>query len=115
MQVELLNLTVAQKNLPTVGQPDKAVVIIAMNGDDFGIFVIYMLSPNATNETRYLEVREESMSVVTLVVERRGGNQGSVSVQWRFVGGKATPGDDFTGTGGTLVFDGRLFLFCYNK
>ncbi|XP_060927102.1 adhesion G-protein coupled receptor V1 [Limanda limanda] len=108
LKVELLNLSVAQKNLPSIGQPDKALVTIAMNGDAFGVFLIYSLSPNATDEGLYLEVREEPGVVVPLVIERRGGNLGTVSVEWRFVGGKATPDADFTGTGGTLVFDGDL-------
>ncbi|XP_070820196.1 adhesion G-protein coupled receptor V1 isoform X2 [Chaetodon trifascialis] len=108
LKVELINLTVAQKNLPSIGQPDKAVVTIGMNGDAFGVFLIYSLSPNATNEGLYLEVREEPGVVVPLVIERRGGNLGTVTVEWRFVGGKATPEADFTGTGGTLVFDGEL-------
>lgn len=105
-KVELMNLTVAQKNLPSIGQPDKALVTIGMNGDAFGVFLIYSLSPNATNEGLYLEVREEPTVVVPLVIERTGGNLGTVTVEWRFVGGKATPNADFTGTGGTLVFDG---------
>ncbi|XP_056276017.1 adhesion G-protein coupled receptor V1 [Pseudoliparis swirei] len=108
LKVELMNLTVAQKNLPSVGQPDKAVAIIGMNGDAFGVFLIYSLSPNTTNEGLYLEVREEPMVVVPLVIERRGGNLGTVTVEWRFVGGKATPDVDFTATGGILVFDGDL-------
>lgn len=106
LKVELINLTVAEKNLPSIGKPDKAVVTIGMNGDAFGVFVIYSPSPNSTNEGLYLEVREEPTVVVPLVIERRGGNLGTVTVEWRFVGGKATPDADFTGTGGTLVFDG---------
>ncbi|XP_074494393.1 adhesion G-protein coupled receptor V1 [Sebastes fasciatus] len=108
LKVELMNLTVAQKNLPSIGQPDEAVVTIGMNGDAFGVFLIYSLSPNATNDRLYLEVREEPRVAVPLVIERRGGNLGTVTVEWRFVGGKATPDADFTGTGGTLVFDGDL-------
>lgn len=106
LKVELINLTVAQKNLPSIGRPEKAVVTIGMNGDAFGVFLIYSLNPSATNKGLYLEVREEPMVVVPLVIERRGGNLGKVSIEWRFVGGKATPNVDFTGTGGTLVFDG---------
>uniref|UniRef100_A0A8C5D7Y0 Adhesion G-protein coupled receptor V1 n=1 Tax=Gouania willdenowi TaxID=441366 RepID=A0A8C5D7Y0_GOUWI len=108
LKVELLNLTVPEKDLPSIGQPDKAVVTIGMNGDAFGVFLIYSLSPNSTNEGLYLEVREEPMVILPLVIERRGGNLGTVTVEWRFVGGKATPDADFTGTGGTLTFDGEL-------
>ncbi|KAM9393782.1 adhesion G-protein coupled receptor V1 [Pholidichthys leucotaenia] len=108
LKVELLNMSVQAKNLPSIGQPDNAVVTISINGDAFGVFLIYSLSPNATNEGLYLEVREEPMVVVPLVIERRGGNLGAVTVEWRFVGGEATPDADFTGTGGTLVFDGDL-------
>lgn len=105
LKVSLLNLSVAERNLPTVGQPDKAVVTIGMNGDAFGVFLIYSLSPSAAEGGLYLEVLEEP-SVVPLVIERRGGDLGRVTVEWRFVGGEATPDTDFTGTGGTLVFDG---------
>uniref|UniRef100_UPI0037E7935A adhesion G-protein coupled receptor V1 n=1 Tax=Semicossyphus pulcher TaxID=241346 RepID=UPI0037E7935A len=108
LKVELLNLTVEQKNLPSIGEPDKAVVTIGINGDAFGVFMIYSLSPSSMNEGLYLEVREEPGVVVPLVIERRGGNLGTVSVEWRFVGGKATPEADFIGPGGTLVFDGDL-------
>ncbi|XP_040011455.1 adhesion G-protein coupled receptor V1 [Xiphias gladius] len=108
LMVQLINLTVAQKNLPSIGQPDIALVTIGMNGDAFGVFLIYSLSPNATNEGLYLEVREEPTVVVPLVIERRGGNLGTVTVEWRFVEGKATPDADFTGIGGNLVFDGEL-------
>uniref|UniRef100_UPI003AAD5B8E adhesion G-protein coupled receptor V1 n=1 Tax=Centroberyx gerrardi TaxID=166262 RepID=UPI003AAD5B8E len=104
LKVELVNMTVAEKNLPSIGQPDKAVVTIGINGDAFGVFLIYSLSPNATEEGLYLEVREEPMVVVPLVIERRDGSLGRVTIEWRFVGGKATPDADFTGTGGTLVF-----------
>lgn len=106
LKVKLINLTVAQKNLPSIGQPDQAVVTIGMNGDAFGVFLIYSLSPNTTTDGLYLEVREEPGVVVPLVIERRGGNLGTVTVEWRYVGGEATPDADFTGTGGTLVFDG---------
>lgn len=102
----MVNLTVAKANLPSIGQPDQALVTIAMNGDAFGVFVIYSLSPNATDEGLYLEVQEKPAVIVPLVIERRGGNLGSVTVEWRFVGGTATPDTDFTGTGGSLVFDG---------
>ncbi|KAG7243926.1 hypothetical protein INR49_006081 [Caranx melampygus] len=78
LKVELINLTVAQKNLPSIGQPDTATVTIGINGDAFGVFLIYSLSPNATNEGLYLEVREEPMVVVPLVIERRGGNLGDL-------------------------------------
>uniref|UniRef100_A0A4W5KSS9 Calx-beta domain-containing protein n=1 Tax=Hucho hucho TaxID=62062 RepID=A0A4W5KSS9_9TELE len=104
LKVVLVNLTVAQKNLPSIGHPDKAVVTIGMNGDAFGVFLIYSFSPNATRDGLYLEVREEPRVSVPLVIERRGGNLGQVTVEWRFVGGMATPGTDFTGTGETLVF-----------
>lgn len=97
-----------QKNLPSIGQPDKALVTIGINGDAFGVFLIYSINPNATNDGLFLEVREEPRVSVTLVIERRGGNLGTVTVEWKFVGGKATPDSDFIGTGGTLVFDGLL-------
>lgn len=113
LKVELLNLTVAQKNLPSIGQPDKAVITIGINGDAFGVFLIYSLSPNANNKGLYLEVREEPMVVVPLVIERRGGNLGTVTIEWQFVGGKATPDVDFTGTGGTLTFDGMAVINIY--
>ncbi|XP_061673206.1 adhesion G-protein coupled receptor V1 isoform X2 [Syngnathoides biaculeatus] len=108
LKIGLLNVTTDQKNLPSLGQPHKAVVTIALNGDAFGVFLIYSSSANATNEGLYVEVREEPWVVVPLVIERRGGNLGAVTVEWRFVGGNARPDTDFTGTGGTLVFDGDL-------
>ncbi|KAK7934133.1 hypothetical protein WMY93_005029 [Mugilogobius chulae] len=115
LKVQLVNLTVSPKNFPSIGHPDKAEVIIGMNGDAFGVFVIYTFSPGTTDESRFLEVREESLSEVPLVIERRGGNLGTVSVEWRIVGGTATQNEDFTGTGGTLVFDGKFIKICHGN
>ncbi|XP_019908355.3 adhesion G-protein coupled receptor V1 isoform X2 [Esox lucius] len=105
LKVALVDTTAVEKNLPTVGQPDKAVVTIGVNGDAFGLFLVYSLSPNATQNGLHLEVKEEPGLSVPLVIERRGGSLGRVTVEWRSVGGTATPGIDFSGTGETLVFE----------
>ncbi|XP_076853827.1 adhesion G-protein coupled receptor V1 [Brachyhypopomus gauderio] len=105
LKVALVNLTVAEKHLPTIGQPDVATVTIGMNGDAFGVFILYSISPNATKNGLYLEVREESLTRVLLVIERTGGSLGQVTVEWMYVGGSATPSADFNGTTGeTLIF-----------
>ncbi|XP_049326601.1 adhesion G-protein coupled receptor V1 isoform X2 [Astyanax mexicanus] len=104
LKVSLVNITVAAKHLPTIGQPDTARVTIGMNGDAFGVFVIYSISPNATEKGLYLEVREEPGTRVPLVIERTGGSLGQVTVEWMFIGGSAKPSEDFNGTGETLIF-----------
>ncbi|KAJ8380590.1 hypothetical protein SKAU_G00013680 [Synaphobranchus kaupii] len=104
LKVDLVNETVSARNQPTIGQPDSAVVTIDMNGDAFGVFLLYSISPNASEDGLYLEVREEPRTSVLLVIERRGGSLGQVTIEWRFVGGTATPDVDFSGTGETLTF-----------
>ncbi|XP_026067280.1 adhesion G-protein coupled receptor V1 [Carassius auratus] len=104
LSVSLANMTTTTKNLPTIQQPDTALVTIAMNGDAFGIFLLYSINPNATQDGLYLEVREEPKTTVLLVIERRGGSMGQVTVEWKYVGGSATPNTDFNGTGDTLIF-----------
>ncbi|XP_072520807.1 adhesion G-protein coupled receptor V1 isoform X2 [Salminus brasiliensis] len=104
LKVSLVNMTVAAKHLPTIGQPDTARVTIGMNGDAFGVFILYSISPNATEKGLYLEVREEPHTRVLLVIERTGGSLGQVTVEWLYVGGSAKPNADFNGTGETLVF-----------
>ncbi|KAG7254502.1 hypothetical protein CRUP_017488 [Coryphaenoides rupestris] len=101
--IEILR-TVAERNRPSIGRPSRAVVTIAMNGDSFGVFLIYSLSPDATEDGLHLEVTEEAAMTVPLVIERRGGSMGRVTVEWAVVGGGATPGEDFIASGGTLVF-----------
>ncbi|KAI1900416.1 hypothetical protein AGOR_G00049720 [Albula goreensis] len=109
LKVDLFNVTVATKNRPSIGLPDSAVVTIGMNGDAFGVFMLYSVSPNASVDGLYLEVREEPRTSVLLVIDRTGGSMGRVTVEWRFVGGSATPNADFNGTGDTLIFtDGEL-------
>lgn len=104
LSISLINMTTATKNLPTIQQPDSALVTIGMNGDAFGIFLLYSISPNSTKGGLYLEVREEPRTSVLLVIERRGGSMGQVTVQWKYVGGSATPNADFIGMGETLIF-----------
>ncbi|KAI5088303.1 G-protein coupled receptor 98 isoform X2, partial [Silurus meridionalis] len=104
LKVGLVNMTVAEKHLPTVRQPDTATVTIGMNGDAFGVFKLYSVNPSATQNGLYLEVREEPGTRVLLVIERTGGSLGRVTVEWMNVGGTARPNADFNGTGETLIF-----------
>ncbi|XP_053337317.1 adhesion G-protein coupled receptor V1 [Clarias gariepinus] len=106
LKVTLVNMTVAEKHLPTITQPNTATVTIGMNGDAFGVFKLYSINPSATQNGLYLEVREETGTRVTLVIERTGGSLGRVTVEWMYVGGTAKPSADFNGTGETLVFAG---------
>uniref|UniRef100_A0A8C4S4U8 Adhesion G-protein coupled receptor V1 n=1 Tax=Erpetoichthys calabaricus TaxID=27687 RepID=A0A8C4S4U8_ERPCA len=109
LAVDLLNISSSPKNKPSIGQPDRANITIAMNGDAFGVFLIYSTSPNATERGLYLEVQELPQTTVYLVIERRGGSLGQVTIEWSVVGGSATPNIDFTGTGEVLTFaDGDL-------
>ncbi|KAJ8414918.1 hypothetical protein AAFF_G00024410 [Aldrovandia affinis] len=104
LRVDLVNVTTSARNQPSIGQPDVAVVTIGMNGDAFGVFLLYSISPNTSENGLYLEVREEPHTSVLLVIERSGGSLGQVTVEWKFVGGTATPNVDFNGTGETLTF-----------
>lgn len=108
LKVSLVNMTVAEKHLPTIRQPDTATVTIGMNGDAFGVFKLYSINPRATQNGSYLEITEEPGTRVLLVIERTGGSLGRVTVEWMNVGGTAKPNADFNGTGETLIFaEGR--------
>ncbi|NWV26847.1 GPR98 protein, partial [Origma solitaria] len=104
LKVELMNISASLKNQPTIGQPNTSTVIIMMNGDAFGVFKIYSVSPNATEEGLYIEVEERPQASVQLMVHRTEGSLGQVAVEWRVVGGTATSNVDFVGAGGILVF-----------
>ncbi|XP_026994314.2 adhesion G-protein coupled receptor V1 isoform X1 [Tachysurus fulvidraco] len=104
LKVSLVNMTVAEKHLPTIRQPDTTTVTIGMNGDAFGVFKLYSINPSASQNGLYLEVREETGTRVLLVIERTGGSLGRVTVEWMHVGGTAKPNADFNGTGETLIF-----------
>ncbi|NWV35380.1 GPR98 protein, partial [Grantiella picta] len=104
LKVELMNITASLKNQPTIGQPNTSTVIIRMNGDAFGVFKIYSVSPNATEEGLYIEVEEHPQANVQLMIHRTEGSLGQVAVEWRVVGGTATPNLDFVGVGEILVF-----------
>ncbi|NXB81784.1 GPR98 protein, partial [Donacobius atricapilla] len=102
LKVELLNISASLKNQPTIGQPNTSTVTIMMNGDAFGVFKIYSVSPNATE--KYIEVEECPQANVQLMIHRTEGSLGQVAVEWRVVGGTATPNLDFVGVGEILVF-----------
>ncbi|NWW69684.1 GPR98 protein, partial [Climacteris rufus] len=104
LKVELMNISTNLKNQPTIGQPNISTVIIMMNGDAFGVFKIYSVSPNATEKGLYVEVEERPQANVQLMIHRTEGSLGQVSVEWRVVGGTATPNLDFVGVGEILVF-----------
>ncbi|NXY21530.1 GPR98 protein, partial [Atrichornis clamosus] len=104
LKVELMNITASLKNQPTIGQPNTSTVIIMMNGDAFGVFKIYGVSPNATEKGLYIEVEERPQANVQLMIHRTEGSLGQVTVEWRVVGGTATPNLDFLGVGEILVF-----------
>ncbi|XP_075693474.1 adhesion G-protein coupled receptor V1 [Rhinoderma darwinii] len=104
LEVRLLNISAILKNQPTIGQPNTSVVVIMMNGDAFGVFVIYSRSPNATNGGHHVEVQEQPHTMVQLVIERREGSLGQVNVAWSIVGGTASRNDDFLADGEVLIF-----------
>uniref|UniRef100_H0V266 Adhesion G-protein coupled receptor V1 n=1 Tax=Cavia porcellus TaxID=10141 RepID=H0V266_CAVPO len=104
LEVHLVNITASFKNQPTIGQPNTSTVVIALNGDAFGVFVIYSMAPNASEDGLFVEVQEQPQTLVELVILRTGGSLGQVTVEWRVVGGTATEGLDFTGAGDILTF-----------
>ncbi|XP_078413685.1 adhesion G-protein coupled receptor V1 [Cetorhinus maximus] len=104
LNVELVNEMVTPANQPIIGQPNISTIVIVMNGDAFGTFLIYSTHSNATDEGRYLEVMEESQTTVQLVIYRSGGSLGEVNVEWSVVGGTATTNIDFIGDGEILTF-----------
>lgn len=111
LRVELLNEAVSPRNQPAVGQLNITSVVIAMNGDAFGIFLIYSTNPYATDQGLYLEVMEQAQVTVQLVIERRRGSLGQVTVEWNVVGGTATKNIDFTGDVGILTFAEGASIF----
>ena len=104
LEVHLMNITASFKNQPTIGQPNTSTVVIALNGDAFGVFVIYSISPNTSEDGLYVEVQEQPQTTVEMVIHRTGGSLGQVTVEWRVVGGTATEGLDFVGAGDILTF-----------
>ncbi|XP_036619299.1 adhesion G-protein coupled receptor V1 [Trichosurus vulpecula] len=104
LEVELMNISASPQNQPTIGQPNTSTVVIMLNGDAFGVFKIYSISPNTSEDGRYVEVPEQPQTVVHLSIERIGGSLGQVTVEWRVVGGTAIEGADFIGEGDVLTF-----------
>ncbi|KAM9694992.1 adhesion G-protein coupled receptor V1 [Trichechus inunguis] len=104
LEVHLMNITTSFKNQPTIGQPNTSTVVIALNGDAFGVFVIYSISPNTSEDGLYVEVQEQPQTTVDLMIRRTGGSLGQVTVEWCVVGGTATEGLDFIGAGDILTF-----------
>lgn len=114
LKVELFNISASLKNQPTIGQPNTSIVTIMMNGDAFGVFKIYSVSPNATEKGLYIEVEECPQASVQLMIDRTEGSLGQVAVEWRVVGGTATPNLDFLGVGEILVFAEGKVKFSIN-
>ncbi|EGW05954.1 G-protein coupled receptor 98 [Cricetulus griseus] len=104
LEVHLMNITDSFKNQPTIGQPNTSAVVIALNGDAFGVFVMYSVSPNTSEDGLCVELQEQPHNSVELVIHRTGGSLGQVMVEWRVVGGTATEGLDFIGAGDILTF-----------
>lgn len=110
LRVELMNISASAKNQPTIVQPNTTTVVILMNGDAFGVFVIYSISPNTTKNGLYVEVEEWPLNTVHLVIQRTNGSLGQVFVEWSITGGTASPNLDFIGEGELLIFaEGKEF------
>ncbi|XP_019589799.2 adhesion G-protein coupled receptor V1 [Rhinolophus sinicus] len=104
LEVHLMNITASVENQPTIGQPNTSTVVIALNGDAFGVFMIYSISPNTSEDGLYIEVQEQPQTTVELMIHRTVGSLGQVTVEWRVVGGTATEGLDFIAAGDILTF-----------
>ncbi|KAG9488005.1 hypothetical protein GDO78_007684 [Eleutherodactylus coqui] len=103
LEVRLLNISASLRDQPTIGQLNTSVVVIMMNGDAFGVFVIYSRSPNATDDGHHVEVQEQPHTMVQLVIERREGSLGQVLLEWGIVGGTASR-NDFMADEELLIF-----------
>nr|XP_033775700.1 adhesion G-protein coupled receptor V1 [Geotrypetes seraphini] len=104
LSVELMDSSTSLRNQPTIGQPNISTVVIMMNGDAFGVFLMYILSPNATNNGLYIEIEEQPQTTLQLVIERKEGSLGQVAVEWNVVGGSATRNIDYVGDFESLIF-----------
>lgn len=104
LEVHLVNITDSFKNQPTIGHPNTSTVVIGLNGDAFGVFVMYSVSPNTSEDGLCVQVQEQPQTSVELVIHRTGGSLGQVTVEWRVAGGTATEGLDFIGAGDILTF-----------
>uniref|UniRef100_A0ABM5FTD0 Adhesion G-protein coupled receptor V1 isoform X1 n=1 Tax=Pogona vitticeps TaxID=103695 RepID=A0ABM5FTD0_9SAUR len=104
LNVALINISASTENQPVIGQPNTSTVVIQMNGDAFGVFVIYSISPNTTENGLYVEVQEWPQNSVQLMIHRMEGSLGQVTVEWSITGGTATPNLDFIGVGEILIF-----------
>ncbi|XP_039203978.1 adhesion G-protein coupled receptor V1 isoform X8 [Crotalus tigris] len=104
LQIMLKNVTASIENQPVIGQPNTSTVVILMNGDAFGVFVIYSISPHTTENGLYVEVEEWPQNTVQLMIHRTEGSLGQVMVEWSISGGTATPNLDFIGDGEVLIF-----------
>ncbi|XP_031794624.1 adhesion G-protein coupled receptor V1 [Sarcophilus harrisii] len=104
LEVKLMNISASPPNQPTIGQPNTSTVVIMLNGDAFGVFKIYSISPNTSEDGQYVEVQEQPQTLIHLSIERIGGSLGQVTVEWRVVGGTAIEGIDFIGEGEILTF-----------
>ncbi|KAJ6669788.1 hypothetical protein lerEdw1_000337 [Lerista edwardsae] len=104
LKVELMNISASIQNQPTIGQPNTSTVVILMNGDAFGVFVVYSISPNTSENGLYVEVQEWPQNTVQLMIHRTEGGLGQVTVEWSIAGGTATPNQDFIGEGEILIF-----------
>lgn len=108
LNVALINISASSENQPVIGQPNTSTVVIQMNGDAFGVFVLYSISPNTTENGLYVEVQEWPQNTVQLMIHRTEGSLGQVTVEWSIAGGTATPNVDFIGDGEILIFaDGK--------
>ncbi|XP_053146642.1 adhesion G-protein coupled receptor V1 isoform X4 [Hemicordylus capensis] len=104
LKVKLMNISASIENQPTIGQPNTSTVVILMNGDAFGVFVIYSISPNTSENGLYVEVQEWPQNTIQLMIHRTEGSLGQVIVEWSITGGTATPHLDFIGEGEVLIF-----------
>ncbi|XP_063151499.1 adhesion G-protein coupled receptor V1 [Candoia aspera] len=104
LQIVLMNVTASIENQPLIGQPNTSTVVILMNGNAFGVFVIYSISPHTAENGLYVEVQEWPQNIVQLMIHRTEGSLGQVIVEWRITGGTATPNLDFIGDGEVLIF-----------
>ncbi|XP_055460041.1 adhesion G-protein coupled receptor V1 [Psammomys obesus] len=104
LEVHLMNITDSFKNQPTIGHPNTSAVVIGLNGDAFGVFIIYSINPNTSEDGLCVDVPEQPHTSVELMIHRTGGSLGHVVVEWCVVGGTATEGLDFIGVGDILSF-----------
>ncbi|XP_039258016.2 adhesion G-protein coupled receptor V1-like isoform X1 [Styela clava] len=105
INVSVIDIDSMETNRPLIVGNKESNIRIKQNDSPHGMFTIHSSVSTPEDNGMIIEAEERPQLSLEMIVERKGGSVGEVTVDWKVHGGSALRDMDFSGDDATLKFN----------